>query len=98
GDLLNIDGSLITRYWDAAVGLYERSLCYANKHLGVFCPDVMPAWGLVLGVGAWLTRGSPESIEPTIREWFWGTVFEQTYAQAANTTVVADFDGIVGER
>src|SRR5690606_6483042 len=30
GDLLNIDGSLITRYWDAAVGLYERSLCYAN--------------------------------------------------------------------
>jgi hypothetical protein len=94
GDLLDIDPPLITRFWDSGVELYERALNEARDSFGVCCSDVVPSWGMILGLAAWYVRGDKRRDSKAVRNWFWGTVFAQTYAQAANTTIVSDFDQI----
>lgn len=93
GDLLNLDGAHIRKYWPVAVELYRRALEYGREYLGICSPGAVPSWSLILGVAAWL------SIDPistdNIANWFWLSCFLQTYAQGANTKIVSDFDNII---
>ena len=91
GDLLELDKMLLQQHWDESVRLYAAGLSFARERLGVFCVDAVPTWSMILGLSAWLAM----DVDPVkASSWFWGSAFAQTYAQAANTVVVADFDAL----
>lgn len=96
GDLLELDRELLRNTWETSVKLYSDTLNFARERLGIFCADAVPAWSMILGLGSWLSLLDVD--EDAIQYWFWGSAFSQTYSQAANTVVVADFDLINSEQ
>jgi len=91
GNLLELNRDLIVSKWSNAVELYVQAIDYGCKHFGLFCAEAIPAPSMVLGLAYLLSVGGNDQL---IARWFWASGFGQSYAQAANTVVVADTDAI----
>lgn len=90
GDVLALDPTLISKYWHEAVGLYAQALGVVED-FGVSADYLMPSWSMVLGVVGCLLSDRPDMVRP----WWMSRLRAQTFAQAANTRVVAEFDALV---
>ncbi|MGH0218480.1 DUF262 domain-containing protein [Sinorhizobium meliloti] len=91
GDVLSLRPQLIGKYWDESLNLYVRALEILPE-FGVNSANLIPNWSMILGVVSCLITGmSPQEI----RRWWLGWLRKQTFAQAANTRIVSEFDAIV---
>jgi hypothetical protein len=90
GDLLALESGLIIAYWPEAVWLYAKAL-YACLDVGVVSNDVLPSWAMVLGMAGCLL----DSREVDKVAWWKKHILNQTFAQAANTKIVAEFDSFM---
>lgn len=90
GDVLSLEPRLVSQYWHQAVELYEESL-RAVAQFGVTSSAMVPSWSMILGAAACLISPEPR----ILRDWWLSRLRQQTFAQAANTRIVADFDSVV---
>jgi hypothetical protein len=90
GDVLALDPAHIAKYWHQAVDLYAQALEIVED-FGVSADYLMPSWSMVLGVVGCLLSNQPD----LVRSWWMSRLRAQTFAQAANTRVVAEFDALV---
>lgn len=89
GDLLAMERGLVKKYWADAAKLYVDALEFARVHFGVTAKSVVPSWNMILGVASLLHLRADNSV---IGEWWCNSLLDQTYAQAANTAIVASVD------
>lgn len=87
GDLLALDSDLIIQTWHRSVDLYTRALLECRR-FGVTSRDLVPSWSMVLGVAGCLNE--PKRVD--IASWWKDRLLRQTFAQAANTKIVSEFD------
>lgn len=90
GDVLALEPGLVAKYWQDAVSLYTDTLKEIGQ-FGVTSSSMVPSWSMILGAAACLISPSPSMLSP----WWMSRLREQTFAQAANTRIVAEFDSIV---
>lgn len=89
GDILALDVHHIRAYWSPAISLYEATLKLCRDRFGVANQDVVPNWTMLLGVASKIMRNCDvESISSYWRE----SILRQSFSQAANTRIVAEFD------
>lgn len=94
GDILALDVQLIRAYWNPAIVLYEDTLKLCRDRFGVANQDVVPNWTMLLGVASKLMRNCDiQNIDNYWRD----SILRQTYSQAANTRIVAEFDEVPNE-
>lgn len=93
GDLLRLDKAKIQQLWHESVDLYERALQFCMKELGVTSRDLVPSWGMVLGVAAWL-KFKPSDARG-LRNWWYDRLFTQHFSQASNTRIISEFDALL---
>lgn len=89
GDVLEIPPSRVREDWHRAVMAYTRALEFAQHRLGVGDERSVPSSAMLLTLAFALDSGCSIS---KVRQWFWWSVVNQTYAQGANTRVVSDAD------
>jgi hypothetical protein len=87
GDLLGLEANLIIKYWEKAIDLYAQALDECLSY-GVTSYELMPSWAMVLGVAGCLLEYGPTEAG----EWWKNRLVRQTFAQAANTKIVSEFD------
>ncbi len=90
GDLLRLDKRKIQELWSEGVDLYNKSLQYCNVTFGVSSQDLVPSWGMVLGVAAWLKF--KEEDERGLCSWWFDRLHTQLFSQASNTRIISEFD------
>lgn len=89
GDLLSMERGLFKKYWARAVYLYNEALGFCNQHFGVTSKSVVPSWTMILGIAVLLHKKVETQI---IEQWWLNSIIDQTFAQAANTAIVASVD------
>lgn len=87
GDLLTLESTLIIEYWNEAVDLYARTLKEMAR-FGVTATGFVPNWAMVLGMAGCLLNLNDKETDI----WWSSRLCRQTFAQAANTKIVAEFD------
>jgi hypothetical protein len=86
-DVLALAADSVTPLWDKVVAEYVHALNFMKSELGVLSADFQPSYAMILTMAYWLSRSaSPASI----KQWYWSAARAQSYAQGANTEVVAD--------
>ncbi|HCL85981.1 MAG TPA: hypothetical protein DIC45_05665 [Comamonadaceae bacterium] len=93
GDLLRLDKTKIQELWRESVDLYEHALRFCMREFGVTSQDLVPSWGMVLGVAAWL-RFKPAD-DFGVRSWWYDRLFTQHFSQASNTRIISEFDALL---
>jgi hypothetical protein len=89
GDVLSIDPQYVSQYWDKAVALYSQALGLMEE-FGAVAGYLVPSWSMVLGLAGCIEFGFANRA----REWWVARIKSQTFAQAANTRIVAEFDSL----
>jgi Protein of unknown function DUF262 len=87
GDVLNIPGAFVQSEWNRAVENYSSAIEILIDRCGIAGNRSIPSWAMVLPMAYWLDGGIEAQL---IEKWYWGTAALQTYAQGANTQVIAD--------
>ena len=90
GDLLALESELIVKYWDQSIDLYVSALDACGK-FGMTASELVPSWAMVLGVAGCRMHLNEAATE----RWWKGRLVKQTFAQAANTKIVAEFDSLM---
>lgn len=93
GDLLRLDKKKIQELWSECINLYDQALQHCAEVFGVTCQDLVPSWGMVLGVAAWL-KFKPED-KKGVHSWWFDRLFTQLFSQASNTRIVSEFDALL---
>ncbi len=93
GDLLRLDKGRIRELWTEGVNLYDEALQFCMQNFGVTSQDLVPSWGMVIGVAAWL-KFKPED-KSGVRFWWYDRLFTQHFSQASNTRIVSEFDALL---
>jgi hypothetical protein len=93
GDLLRMEKRKIQELWSESVDLYERALQFCKHRFGVTSQDLVPSWGMVLGVAAWL-KFKPTDLTG-LCNWWYDRLFTQHFSQASNTRIVSEFDALL---
>ena len=87
GDILSLDAPLIIQNWHQGLELYNSALEICHQY-GALSADLIPSWSMVLGIAGCLLDTSADQM----RRWWLESILKQTFAQAANTKIVAEFD------
>lgn len=88
-DVLNIPGKQVVKLWSSALSSYLEALEWMRGQGGVADGKWVPSWAMILAVADSFDRGAnPE----TRSRWYWRSIALQSYAQGANTQVLADVD------
>ena len=87
GDLLSLDEQGIIELWDEAVERYVTALKVAVS-FGVVCKELVPNWSMILG----LVGCQDKLTEKETLLWWRAAIVRQSFAQGANTKIVAEFD------
>lgn len=96
GDLLRLDKNKIRELWNEGTELYNESLKYCLNNFGVTSSDLVPSWGMILGVAAWL-RFKPAD-QTAVRKWWFDRLFSQLFSQASNTRIISEFDALTNHK
>lgn len=87
GDLLALDANHIIDLWDLGISKYVEAL-HTAMSFGIVCKEIMPSWSMILGLaGCDGVLGKQETFD-----WWRTAILNQTFLQAANTKIVAEFD------
>lgn len=90
GDLLAINKSHISQYWKSGVDLMAETLNICREKFGVHTPDLLPNWAMVHGIAGLLTYNEKDRLY----DWWTSSIVNQSFAQAANSKVVAHWDSL----
>lgn len=93
GDLLRLNKKKIQEIWPEGTKLYNNALEYCISEFGVTSQDLVPSWGMILGVAAWLKFKSAD--DTGVRAWWYDRLFTQLFSQASNTRIVSEFDALL---
>lgn len=101
GEVLDLDSSAITTWWDKAVAGLALGLEYMRDDWGVLTPGWLPYDTLTVPLAAVLAKLLPLSgaKQADVREkqgrWFWCAVFSQAYDSAANSRAAKDYSELL---
>nr|WP_191564204.1 DUF262 domain-containing protein [Janibacter melonis] len=87
-DILNISPELVKSSWSRAIAAYVMALRFLSDQ-GVADGDSIPSDAMTLTIANLLDAGHPRE---EVARWYWRSICRQSYAQGANTQVVADLD------
>jgi hypothetical protein len=96
GNVLALTAASINHWWDRAVVGVMRALELLRDDCGVAVPKWLPYNTILIPLAAVLAqtaaKGTPQvaATRQKLRQWFWCSVFGQTYEKAANTQAVKD--------
>jgi hypothetical protein len=89
-DVLNLTPDVVKAEWEGATEALQKALDFFLER-GVVRRQLIPAPAMLLPLADILWSGSTRpGFEMDLQRWFWASAFSQTYAQGANTQVVAD--------
>jgi hypothetical protein len=91
-DVLLLEPDTVKSEWPLAVDAYVAGLQFLRDKCGVAGPALLPQPSMPLTVGFFVApdRGKRAGFLKDLERWYWASCFRQTYAQAANTQVLAD--------
>jgi len=101
GDVLNLEVGAIHEWWDRAVYGLAKGLEMLRDDCGVITANWLPYNTIVIPLAAVLARlalpGSPEvgANRQMLVQWFWCSVFGQTYENAPNSQAAKDTTELV---
>lgn len=93
--VIDIPGEEVRHSWDVAVASTDQALRFLIKQ-GVVRPDFLPYSSILVVLSALAFDQDLESHADRLSDWYWGTVFTQSYDVASNTRSVADYKVLAG--
>lgn len=96
GDVLAVPPVEVKNNWKRAVSAYDDALKFLVGSLGVAHPSLAPPSAMILAMAAFMDSDLDTTLTVSdTRRWYWDNIRAQSYAQGANTRVVADVDRAV---
>jgi hypothetical protein len=96
-EVLELDPKVISRHWEAAIHAFGETLRFARQDLGILSGNFLPYnTMLVPMVAVWIKMSELKgaaiaAAKEKLTQWFWASVFSQTYDKAASSRAVADY-------
>jgi hypothetical protein len=91
-DVLALDPDTVKREWEVVVNAYADGLLFLRDRCGVAKPNLLPQPSVPLTIGYFFASDfkKRKGFEKDLERWYWASCFKQSYAQGANTQVLAD--------
>jgi hypothetical protein len=102
GDILDLESSAIEEWWDRAAWGMAKGLEILRDDCGVITPTWLPYYTIVNPLAAVLAKlgaGSTAEVGANrhkLTQWFWCSVFGQTYENAPNSQTARDVTELLG--
>ncbi len=100
-DILDMEPDVVASNWDSATQAMADALSFLSRNTGVLSPKLLPYNTMLVPLAAVIAstteiRGPKEAIKKEkLEQWFWASVFAQTYETGPTSRTVSDFKELV---